>query len=100
EAEAGQIERRVGARRTFGRPGIVFRRAGFQFIRGELHAAEATANELLTIVRDLGPTRPDAGLMYGLHIMNIRFVQGRSHELLPSIAALAAEQPDSPLLQA
>jgi hypothetical protein len=72
-----------------------------EFIRGDLEAAETTAKELLTLVRDLRSTRPDAMLVnYGPHFMNIRFTQGRIDELLTLVAATQTGQPDVAVLHA
>jgi len=101
EAEAKEIE--ALARTRHDRPawpGILFRRATFQFIHGDLRATEATAIELFDAVRDLSPTRPDATLMHAMHFMNVRLMAGRIVELLPMIAASAAAHPDIFVFQA
>ena len=101
ETEAAEIERIVVDRgNDIARPGILFRRAGFEFVHGELRASEATTTELFMLVRDRSSTRPDANLLYGVHFMNLRFVQGRVHEVLPVVAAAAAAQPDIVAYQA
>ena len=93
--EANAVERIVGSRPdTSTRANILFRRAGIQFVRGELEAAETTADDYFALTWEMGQTRRDRTLMHGIHYMNVRLAQGRYDELLAGVRAATARYPD------
>jgi DNA-binding CsgD family transcriptional regulator len=100
--EAAEIERIIGTRTdTYTRAMALSLRASSEFIRGDLEAAEAAGEELLSVLRRLRATRPDAMLLnYGPHFWNVRFAQGRIDELFTLVTANQAHRPDAPALQA
>ena len=51
--EANAVERIVGSRRHVHHANILFRRAGIQFVRGELEAAETTADDYFALTREM-----------------------------------------------
>jgi hypothetical protein len=87
-AEADTLERLVGRRDSILGANVLSRTAARQFLEGDLSAAEATTLELLTVATDRISTFYFAG-----HLLDIRFNQNRSDELLPGIEQAASTQP-------
>ena len=62
-------------------------------LEGDLAAAEQSATDALTLGTEAGYP-DDAVTFYGSQLMALRWMQGRSHEMIPLIEAVAHDNPD------
>ena len=78
---------------------IAFTGARQWMVDGDLDAAEQSATDALTLGTEAG-YRDDAVTFYGSQLMALRWMQGRSHEMIPLIEATADDNPEVPLFRA
>jgi tetratricopeptide (TPR) repeat protein len=67
-------------------------------LQGDLREAERLAEAALTYGTETG--QPDAFTTYGAQLLNIRYLQGRIHELVPLIEQAVANSPGLPVFRA
>jgi tetratricopeptide (TPR) repeat protein len=67
-------------------------------LQGDLREAERLAEAALTYGSETG--QPDAFGIYGPQLVNIRYLQGRLHELVPLIQEAVANSPGLPVYRA
>ena len=77
---------------------VTYGRCWQVLMAGDADEAERLANDALQLGSDSG--QPDALMVYGANLLNIRWHQGRIEEMLPLLAEAAAENPDIPAFQA
>lgn len=77
---------------------VTYERCWQVLLAGDADEAERLATDALKIGADSG--QPDALTVYGATLLNIRWHQGRTEEMLPLIEQAAAENPDIPAFQA
>ena len=75
-----------------------FLAGGIAFMRGELEAGERLAEQALRLGQELG--QPDAAMIYGGTVVNIRIIQGRGAEVIAVIERTVAEYPGVPAWEA
>jgi DNA-binding SARP family transcriptional activator len=66
----------------------------FHVLTGDLLEAEVLANSGLSLGTEFG--QPDAWLLYGAQLIDIRYSQGRLGELLPVLEQLVSDYPGEP----
>jgi len=67
-------------------------------LAGELGAAERLAGEIVTLGEQIGQT--DVASFFGAYLANIRYHQGRLHELTPQIEQAIVDSPGLPAYRA
>ena len=77
---------------------VTYGRCWRVLLAGDADEAERLADRALQIGSDSG--QPDAFTVYGASLLNIRWHQGRTEEMLPLVEQAAAESPDIPAFQA
>jgi tetratricopeptide (TPR) repeat protein len=73
---------------------VTYARCWQVLLTGDADEAERLANDALEIGLESG--QPDALTVYGANLLNIRWHQGRTEEMLPLVEQAAAENPDIP----
>jgi len=77
---------------------VTYERSWHVLLAGDADEAERLADEAFKIGTDSG--QPDALTVYGGNLLNIRWHQGRTDEMIPLVEQAAAENPGIPAFQA
>jgi tetratricopeptide (TPR) repeat protein len=77
---------------------LAFYRAMRSVLEGDPATTEEAANDALTLGTASG--QPDAFAYYGAQLTNVRWMQGRAHELIPLIEQAVKDNPGLPAFRA
>jgi tetratricopeptide (TPR) repeat protein len=77
---------------------VTYGRCWRVLLAGDADEAERLADDALQIGSDIG--QPDSLTVYGANLLNIRWHQGRTEEMLPLVDQAVVENPDIPAFQA